>query len=243
MPVIALRGGKGGVGTSLIAANLAVMLAANGRCLLVDLAPVAGGLDLLLGLEPTKSWSDLLPVANELTERHLKLATTTGAGEMTLLAAPPQSDFRDPSRLMEALSPHFEWLILDLSSQLAQWQPKLLSSTDRILLVTTLDPPALRASERWLASIPDELNARVDLVVNQWSRNHPVDPKALAASLDIQLGTVVPYSAREVSDQINYGRPIAAGALTGYGRAIKRLVRQLHSRTAAKLEPELLDAT
>jgi secretion/DNA translocation related CpaE-like protein len=60
-PVIGVVGGRGGAGASTFAAVLAAMAGLGGRAVLVDLDPVAGGLDVLLGVEgvPGARWSGL----------------------------------------------------------------------------------------------------------------------------------------------------------------------------------------
>ena len=60
-PVIGVVGGRGGAGASTFAAVLAAMAGLGGRAVLVDLDPVAGGLDILLGVEgvPGARWSGL----------------------------------------------------------------------------------------------------------------------------------------------------------------------------------------
>jgi secretion/DNA translocation related CpaE-like protein len=60
-PVIGVVGGRGGAGASTFACVLAAMAALGGRSVLVDLDPVAGGLDVLLGIEATAGarWSGL----------------------------------------------------------------------------------------------------------------------------------------------------------------------------------------
>jgi hypothetical protein len=60
-PVIGVVGGRGGVGASTFACVLAAMAGLGGRAVLVDLDPVAGGLDVLLGIEavPGTRWSGL----------------------------------------------------------------------------------------------------------------------------------------------------------------------------------------
>lgn len=67
---------------------LAVHLAAPDG-LLVDFGTPCGSLDVLLDLQPTKTWADLLPVASELTAELLARATTPCPGIGALLAAPP----------------------------------------------------------------------------------------------------------------------------------------------------------
>ena len=60
-PVIGVTGGRGGSGATTFACVLAAMAALGGPALLIDLDPVAGGIDVLLGIESTPGarWSGL----------------------------------------------------------------------------------------------------------------------------------------------------------------------------------------
>jgi secretion/DNA translocation related CpaE-like protein len=56
-PVVVLLGGSGGVGASTLAASLALSAAKKGRrAALVDVDPLGGGIDLLLGAERLEGW-------------------------------------------------------------------------------------------------------------------------------------------------------------------------------------------
>ena len=61
LPVIGVVGGCGGTGASTFACVLAATASADGPAVLVDLDPVAGGIDVLLGIEtlPGARWSGL----------------------------------------------------------------------------------------------------------------------------------------------------------------------------------------
>ena len=61
-PVVGVVGGCGGVGASTFAAVLAAVAGVRGRSVLVDLDPLAGGIDVLVGLEGVAGarWSGLL---------------------------------------------------------------------------------------------------------------------------------------------------------------------------------------
>ena len=61
LPVIGVVGGCGGAGASTFACVLAATAATGWPAVLVDLDPVAGGIDVLLGIEavPGARWSGL----------------------------------------------------------------------------------------------------------------------------------------------------------------------------------------
>ena len=60
-PVIGVLAGSGGIGASSFAATLAAVAARDRECVLIDLEPVSGGIDVLLGIEdePGVRWSGL----------------------------------------------------------------------------------------------------------------------------------------------------------------------------------------
>lgn len=75
--VVAVLGGSGGVGTSTLSANLAVVASQSGfRSLIVDADPWGGGIDLLMGGEDATGarWSDLRHVSGHLPAGHLDAA-------------------------------------------------------------------------------------------------------------------------------------------------------------------------
>jgi Flp pilus assembly CpaE family ATPase len=226
MGTILLTGAKGGVGTSVLAANLAATMAGYGGCLAVDLVPISGGLDLLLGVETTWSWLDLLPVVQELSDRALQLASAPDLGTMKLLAAPPEGAEEAPIELVEALAERFKVVILDAGNFANMWANALLHIADQHLLVTTLDPPALRACQRAIAFCRSN-GTRPELVVSQWVSQHPIDPSALAASLDVQLAAVIPYAPELVAHQVHFGRSTVGQADSGFGQAIAKLTQSI----------------
>ncbi len=59
--VVAVVSGKGGVGKTLIATNLAIALAAREhRVILFDMDMGTANADIVLGVEPSCSWGDVL---------------------------------------------------------------------------------------------------------------------------------------------------------------------------------------
>ena len=84
LPVFA---GSGGVGSSTLSANLAVVASQRGaRALVVDGDPWGGGIDLLMGAEETNGarWTDLRHVSGHLPAGHLDAALPKVAGVSVL---------------------------------------------------------------------------------------------------------------------------------------------------------------
>jgi pilus assembly protein CpaE len=211
MTMISVVGAKGGSGGSLLATNLGVALAAKGRCLLIDLNPMLGCVDLLLDIEAEKSWLDLLPVAGELTEHHLSLAIGSHASGLQLLVAPrtlrATAARAGLVKLLKDLRKRTTWLLLDLSVVDTELALAAFPITDMLLLVSTMEPQSLRSLKRLSEELPSDLLKRTGLVFNQVTRNHPANPEAVASSLGLPSLAVLPVDQPAISRQVHFGQP------------------------------------
>jgi pilus assembly protein CpaE len=240
MAIVTVVGSKGGCGVSLLATNLGVALAAENGCLLIDLNPMLGSNDLLLDASIEKSWLDLLPVAGELTEHHLDLATASHTSGLRLLGAPPQRGKTlrrtDVVRLLTKLQERFEWILLDLPIDRTDFMSAAFPLTDVLLLVSTLDPQALRSAKRLLKELPQELQQKTGMVFNQIVRGHPAQPKAIADSLGLPLLAVLPLDQRAVGRQVNFGQPCVLDLQSKYGSAVFNLAARLSSVSGRRMK-------
>ncbi len=231
MTILSLLSPRGGTGTSLVATNLGVLLAGQSSTLLVDLHTGNGCDDLLLDLPAKRSWLDLLPVAHELTERHLELASATHTSGLHVLE--PALEFAagidegDLLPLLEALAENFSWLLLDVPSGLPPRTRQALTISNVLLLVTTADPPALRAAKHLVAQIPENLLGNMGLVINQITRRHPAHPADIAASLELPLIAALPPDSRAVGYQVSFGRACVSDPRSTFGKGVIRLYKRL----------------
>lgn len=209
---IGIFSAKGGVGKSLIAANLgaALSMLPDSPTLVVDLHPVSGSADLLLDVKPEKSWVDLLPVVQELTERQIQLAAADCGHSLELLAA-PGSFWRnrldrdwcpDLAALVSALEGHYQFLVADgfvpQNGLYSHFQ------FDLQLIVVTPDAPALRATSRFWEEYGQQ-QANFGLVLNQWHADCGIRPREIQDHLGLPLWAVLPIQKRSVWQNITYG--------------------------------------
>ncbi|MEJ2013531.1 MAG: hypothetical protein P8X64_15065 [Anaerolineales bacterium] len=236
MTVCIVQGGKGGVGASLVAVNLAAALSRRDRTLLIDLDPWSGGDDLLLDLKPHFSWLDLLPVIGELRRTHLERVCVPYSAKMQFLPAsqiwPTAPEWRKLSNILSDLEPHYPWIVLDLPPWVEAVGDLDLHPHDRLrLLILTPDPSAMRAGRRWLFQLPMVWRDRTKLIVNQHTERHPASPSRIADSLGIELLGSTPIDSRAVGYQINFGRCCVEDGRSQFGCAVdqiaERLVRSL----------------
>jgi pilus assembly protein CpaE len=243
MGVVTVLSAKGGCGASLVATNLALALAHTSPTLLVDLHAHEGTDDLLLDLHGDHAWPELLPVAAELTDRHIELVASRHAEGLILLAAPsstPNDLMRDGRTrgLLDVLSTRFTWVVVDAPS--GAWTPAYGEASDMFLLVTTADPPALRCARRLLQSRPPATQGRLGLVLNQFGRSQPASAAEVAASLECPLLAAIPVDPRGVGYQVNFGRACVLDRQSPVGRAIAQLARRM--TVAGTRKPETASA-
>lgn len=88
--IITLHSLKGGVGKTIIGANVSTALAQNQRVLFLDLNWPFGGSHLFLDFTPSRSILDLLPVINDLTPANLEIVAMNhpSTPNLDIIAAP-----------------------------------------------------------------------------------------------------------------------------------------------------------
>ena len=235
--VLGVFSAKGGVGKSLVASNLGAVLAGGHQLptALIDLNAGLGSADLLLDLEPERSWSDLLPVVDELTQQHLNLAITKHKSGLHLLACPEFPDdqvkiTRDSlEALLGAFRQEYAVTLLDVPTGMGVINVSAFHLVDIALVLITPDAPALRATQSYLNSLSKH-EKPLGLILNQYGRGAPVSPKEIEAHFERRLYAILPVDQSAVWANVSYGQPCALRQRRGLGRALRNL-----SKTVLKI--------
>ncbi|MEO6445742.1 MAG: P-loop NTPase [Gemmatimonadaceae bacterium] len=211
--VVAVGSGKGGVGTSTIAALLATTMAQQGHhVLLVDAGQRLGGLHHLLGVEPNGSLGQLrgdrephdllVPVAARLS------LFPASADESTLRSA----ERRVLMRRVISLYEHFELVVVDAGSSAESLVAACTDGATRLLAVTAGDRVALVATYALVKLLHERTPAvRVDIVANRVSDAAADKLHEYLNGASVRfLSRTVPF-AGAVPEDLDFGSALAAG--------------------------------
>jgi pilus assembly protein CpaE len=212
--MIAVFSSKGGCGTSFIATNLAASTRAS--TVLVDLNLQAGDLPLFLGVEPKFSIADLVENRARLDDELLARYITPHSSNLSLLAAPKEADSADdikPEHVFEALEKlreRHDYVVLDPQHTFDAITLAALDQADDIVLVLTLDIPAIRSAQRAL-EIFDRLGyarSKVRIIVNRWSKQIDLDLQQVERYLHEKVAGYVTSDYQTAVNSINLGQPL-----------------------------------
>lgn len=218
--VIALFGAKGGVGTSTLAANLAVALAASGdRVCLVDLDLEHAVTALLLDIIPSRRGT-IADLSKEfetgvdwaLMDKFL-VAHRSGVSVFPGPMTPAQAELVTGEHVklyLGTLRGHFTHIVVDLPSTFRDTTLDVLESSDRLLLVSTADLLAIKTL-RGLVDVLLQLGVAKSLlqaVVNQVTPAPRLSVNDVKQGVGIPVIASVPYGGDQFVDAVNEGTPL-----------------------------------
>ena len=169
-PVIAVYSPKGGVGTSAIAANLAVALhQAHGDVALMDGSLQFGDILVHLNTRPSRTIVDLVHDGTLEVDLLLDVLLAHDSG-LKLLLAPPTPELADtiPAPMIKevigGLKSQFKAVIIDTDSQLTDTTLTVLEAADYILMVTVPELPAIKSAKLFL-EVAEQLEYSTDQII------------------------------------------------------------------------------
>jgi len=174
--ILAVTSGKGGVGKTMVTANLAAALARRGeRVLVLDADLGLANLDVVLNLQPRSNLHDVFtgraPLEQAILEApggfHVLLAGS-GLVEYSRLTPDVQEQLQ---QVLNTVRPRYDRVLLDTGAGISDVVLYALSLADDILVVATPEPTSLAVAYATIKVLATQQNrSRILLTVNQTQR-------------------------------------------------------------------------
>ena len=215
--VILFAHAKGGVGTTSLAVNMAVLLAAQASrpVGLLDLDVEFGDSAVYLNLHPNQTLADLKAAPGTLVDEALFEGFVTESGRVRLVVGADLPERAELATLpaiqlaIDRLSATCQYVLIDAPASFNERTLTALDTSDLICLVTSASLPSLKAT-RGCLDLVDKLGVstdRVRLILN-YSTTHAMDVDTAASVLGRRPDFVVQRS-EGLDRAANSGRPLA----------------------------------
>ncbi|HZQ80453.1 MAG TPA: AAA family ATPase [Gaiellaceae bacterium] len=227
---------KGGTGKSVVACNLAVALAQNGRrTLLVDLDLQFGDAAIMLGLQPMRTAFELLSSPGSLDAEKIAGYATSFGPNLDVLAAPLKPEDAESisdarvGELLDAARSGYDCVVVDTSPFFQGPVLAALDRTDDLLLVCTPDVPAMKNVRLTLQTL-ELLSFPVDrlrLVLNRANARVGFRAAQVSTVLEHELEFELPED-ENVLVSVNRGVPaVQQRASSAFSQGIARIAAAL----------------
>ena len=218
--VITVYSPKGGVGTTTIAANLALALIdmdSEARVVLVDGSMQYGDVHLLFNEIGRLSVLDLVPrvydLDPQLVENVMLFNRPTG---MYILPAPPRPEFAEKisgdnfARIIDYLRRFYDYIVINTDSYISDPVLAALDAGEAIILVTAQQINAIRSTRLFLDlwEAFGMAKERLSLVINRYNENSPITVEKVSERLKHPVVVTLPDEPEVTARADALGQPI-----------------------------------
>jgi septum site-determining protein MinD len=215
--LIAVIGGKGGVGKSVFAANFAAALMTELRTqvLLIDAdARSCGDQNVLLGLKPNKTVGEVALFNGSQSPQAIPQMVTMHSSGLAFIGAVRGSDETlNPNtdlfmKQLEFLSRHFKFIVADVGNEIKSFQLSLLHEATAITIITIPDILAINQTQRLIhelltATLPMEM---FQLVINKTTPSG-LNPQAIGQTLRLPVMGLIPQDEATSTSSVQRSTP------------------------------------
>lgn len=216
--IIAVFSPKGGVGTSAVAANLAVALRqlTSKKVALVDGNLIFGDLGVIMNLVSTKTSADLANRVNELDRDLLNDVLMTHTSQVKVLLAPPNPQTgelvtSDHLRtILELMRKEFDYVVVDTQSSFQDRALAVLDMADRIVALMTLEMPCIKNIKLFLevAELLEYPAEKTMLVLNKADNRLGIRVENVEENIQHKVALQIANAPQEMTLSINQGVPL-----------------------------------
>jgi len=212
---------NGGSGASLIASNLAQIMASHlaRKVALLDMDLQFGSLSSHLNLDPQESIIDALSKVNEMDALMLGGYMSRHPDGLHLLASkfehmpqPWTVSTPDLLRLLKLARESYEQIVVDLPRVIDPFTNTILEEADNVLIVLEQRITHIHSAKRMLRIITQELAVpieRIHLVMNRFDKKIPLLVEDVSEALETDSIFLIPNDYERVLEAVNMGIPLS----------------------------------
>jgi len=249
--IITVIGGKGGVGKSQVAANLAFAYAQETRTkvLLMDFDQKASGdQDFITGIKPKKTIKELSEFTGAIDPRSLLPFIADHPQNVSYIGLPSdvsasqQINSEALGKVLKAITNIYPLTIIDAGSELSGLALKALEYSTSIFLTVTPDILALNQTKRMFSELVTMLFPKdmILIILNQYQKGHPVSPEVVGSTVGKPVFSVIPKDDQSCVSALNQKKPVMVIAKTspfaqGVIECARKIVQKNVLKTLARL--------
>lgn len=244
--VITVYSGKGGVGTTTIAANLALGLMdvdSDAQVVLIDGSMQYGDVHLFFNELGQLSVLDLIPrlydLDLQLVESVMLLNRPTG---LYILPAPPRPEFAEKisgdhfSRILEFLRRYYDYIVVNTDSFISDPVLASLDAAEVVVLVTAQQINAIRNTRLFL-DLWDAFGMtqdRIGLVLNRYDKDSPITVEKISERLKHAVSLTLPDDPEVTQRSDALGQPVLRSSKNSeLAQSFLTLAEQVRKRVIA----------
>lgn len=249
--IISIIGGKGGVGKSQVAANLAIAYAGELRAktLLLDFDQKAcGDQNIITGLKSKKNLKELADFTGAIDPRSIQLFTADHKAGISFIGMPTEAIAANQineeglGKALKAISNIYPLTIIDAGSELNPLALKALEFSTLIFLVASPDLLAVNQCKRMYTDLVTMLFPKdmIQILVNQAVNGHPVSPDVIGKQIGKPVFHAIPRDDASCIAALSRSTPVLVGAKgspfgTGVTDCARKLIQKNVLKTLEKL--------
>ncbi len=216
--IITVMAAKGGSGKTVVASNVAMLLARWGdaeRVVIADADLQFGDIALVLQIDPKHTVVNAAKEGDSLDAQFLDSVLATHSSGLRVLAAPLEPAFADEvptltyARILELLRSSFDYVVVDTAPSLDERLLAILDKSDIVLFVVDMDLPSVKNAKLALETLRI-LNFpanKVKLVLNRSNSRARLDVDEIERSLRLPISASIPSDGL-LPASVNEGVPI-----------------------------------
>jgi pilus assembly protein CpaF len=244
--IITIIGGKGGVGKSQVAANLALAYAGELRAktLLLDFDQKScGDQNIITGLKSKKQLKELSDFSGAIDPRSIQLFTADHRAGISYIGMPTepiaasQINEEGIGKVLKAIVNIYPVTIIDAGSELSPLALKAMEFSTLIFLVASPDLLAVNQCKRMYTDLVTMLFPKdmIQILVNQAVNGHPVSPDVIGKQIGKPVFHAIPRDDATCIAALSRSTPVLVAAKgSPFGSGVTDCVRKLIQKNVLK---------